>query len=165
MSDASRESQRVDAIYAKRFPEADADHAEWRRDLWKVLVKGFFARWIPSDGAVLDYGCGAGEFINAVQARRRIGVDAREPARETLDAEIEFRVPAGVHIPQIEDGSVDVVFCSNLLEHLPDRETVTALLLELRRVLRPDGRLLVLGPNLRYTGGAYWDFLDRKSVV
>ena len=53
-----------------------------------------------------------------------------------------------------------MVFCSNLLEHLADRETVTALLLELRRVLRPDGRLLVLGPNLRYTGGAYWDFFD-----
>jgi SAM-dependent methyltransferase len=160
MSAASSKPQGVDAIYATRFPNADAAHAKWRRDLWKVLVDGFFARWISSDATVLDYGCGAGEFINAVEARRRIGVDARESSRETLDAEVEFCLPSGVLIPQIEDGSIDVVFCSNLLEHLPDRETVTELMLELRRVLRPDGRLLILGPNLRYTGGAYWDFFD-----
>jgi SAM-dependent methyltransferase len=55
---------------------------------------------------------------------------------------------------------VDVIFCSNLLEHLPDRETVTALLREFRRLLSPAGRLLVLGPNLRFTGPAYWDFFD-----
>jgi SAM-dependent methyltransferase len=55
---------------------------------------------------------------------------------------------------------VDVVFCSNLLEHLRDRETVTQLLGEFSRVLSPAGRLLVLGPNLRYTGAAYWDFFD-----
>ena len=160
MSAASRGPERVDAIYAQRFPERDVTRAEWRRNLWKVLVDGFFVRWIPADAVVLDYGCGAGEFINAVEARRRIGVDARDFARETLDEGVEFSTPVGIHIPEVEDGSVDVVFCSNLLEHLPDRETVTALLVEFRRVLRPDGRLLILGPNLRYTGGEYWDFFD-----
>jgi len=152
--------KRIEAIYAQRFPEADTRRATWRRDLWKVLVDGFFAHWIEKDAVVLDYGCGTGEFINAVYARRRVGIDARESSREALDPEIEFSTPVGIHIPQIKDGSVDVVFCSNLLEHLPDRETVTELLIELRRVLRPNGKLLVLGPNLRYTGGAYWDFFD-----
>ncbi len=160
MSAASPGPERVDAIYAQRFPERDVTRAAWRRNLWKVLVDGFFVRWIPADAVVLDYGCGAGEFINAVEARRRIGVDSRDFARETLDEGVEFSTPVGIHIPEVEDGSVDVVFCSNLLEHLPDRETVTALLIEFRRVLRPDGRLLILGPNLRYTGGAYWDFFD-----
>ena len=65
-----------------------------------------------------------------------------------------------MELPELADGSVDVAFCSNLLEHLRDRETVTALLCELSRVIGPDGRLLVLGPNLRYTGPAYWDFFD-----
>jgi ubiquinone/menaquinone biosynthesis C-methylase UbiE len=151
---------RVDAIYAQRFPEADQQRARWREGLWQVLVRDFFSRFIEKNATVLDYGCGQGEFINAVEASRRIGIDARESSRETLDVEVEFSVPTGIRIPQIKSESVDVVFCSNLLEHLPDRETVTELLIELRRVLRPEGRLLVLGPNLRYTGSAYWDFFD-----
>ena len=43
-------------------------------------------------------------------------------------------------------------------ESLESREQVLGLLAELRRVLRPDGSLLLLGPNARYTKGAYWDF-------
>ena len=160
MSSAPPERERVDAIYAQRFPEADPSHVEWRRELWKVLVDGFFSRWIPSDAVVLDYGCGTGEFINAVQAGRRIGVDLRASSRGTLESGVEFMASEGILVPALNSGTVDVVFCSNLLEHLPDRETVTALLCEFRRVLSPDGRLLVLGPNLRYTGAAYWDFFD-----
>jgi SAM-dependent methyltransferase len=154
------EEARLDAIYAHRFPGEDAAHEQWRRALWQVLVDDFFSRWLPADGAVLDFGCGSGEFINAVRARRRIGVDARDSARANLEEGVEFFVSEGPLMPGVEDASVDAVFCSNLLEHLPDRETVTALLQEFRRVLSERGKLLVLGPNLRYTGAAYWDFFD-----
>lgn len=156
-----REDQaRVDAIYAHRFPGDDGAHERWRRELWQVLVDDFFSRWLPPDGVVLDFGCGSGEFVNAVRARRRIGVDARESSRGSLAEGVEFVVSNGPLMPGVEDGSVDALFCSNLLEHLPDRETVTALFVECRRVLSSSGRLLVLGPNLRYTGAAYWDFFD-----
>jgi SAM-dependent methyltransferase len=147
-------------IYAHRFPDAQPDHLEWRRQVWRVLVDGFFSRWIPRTAAVLDFGCGRGEFINAVRARRRIAVDARGEVKTSLDTDVEFCEMAGGRIPAVADHQVDVVFCSNVLEHMADRPAVTALLTEFRRVLRPDGRLLVLGPNLRYTGPAYWDFFD-----
>ncbi len=32
-------------------------------------------------------------------------------------------------------------------------------------MLRPGGRLIVLQPNIRYVGGAYWDFLDHKVAL
>ena len=62
-------------------------------------------------------------------------------------------------------------FCSNFLEHLPNRETITRLFKEFRRILAADGPLLILGPNIRYTGAAYCDFFDHhiplmdKSLV
>lgn len=123
-------------------------------------MQDWFSRWIPAEATVVDFGCGHGEFINAVNARRRVGVDIREDVRERLGPGVEFQLARDAALPQLADGSADVVFCSNLLEHLRDRETVTALLREFGRVLSPAGRLLVLGPNLRYTGPAYWDFFD-----
>jgi SAM-dependent methyltransferase len=43
----------------------------------------------------------------------------------------------------LEHGAVDLVWCSEVLEHVPDTDH---LLLEVRRVLRPGGRLLVTVP-------------------
>jgi SAM-dependent methyltransferase len=155
----SARPEEVDAVYAARFPE-DPRFQAWRVELWRILVDDWFSRWIPTRASVLDFGCGNGEFLNAVRAERRIGVDLRESRASSLDEGVEFVHSADFRVPDIETNSIDVVFCSNLLEHIPDRAAVTDFLLEVRRVLRPDGRLLVLGPNVRYTGPAYWDFFD-----
>ncbi len=149
-----------DALYARRFPADAIADAAWRRALWSVLVRDFFARWIPESAALLDFGCGDGEFLQAAKARRRIGADQRKSVRDRLPPGVEFLLARGVALPELPDASVDVIFCSNLLEHLPDRAQLLALLAEFRRLLAPRGRLLVLGPNLRYTGAAYWDFFD-----
>jgi dolichol-phosphate mannosyltransferase len=155
-----QERSDLQAIYEQRFPEEDDTHKRWRQELWRILVDDYFSRWIEADATVLDFGCGHGEFINAVRAGRRIAVDVRETAAKYLDEGVEFVSASDVRIPSVADNSVDVIFCSNLLEHLPDRETVTRLLREFARMLSSNGRLLILGPNLRYTGSAYWDFFD-----
>jgi SAM-dependent methyltransferase len=160
MTDRHGDDGAAETLYRERFPEEEPDRRAWRRAVWQVLVDGFFARWIPPEASILDFGCGLGEFINAVSAKRRIGADSRSAARGHLEAGVEFELTQGARVPSIDTSSLDVVFCSNLLEHLPDRETVTALLQEFHRVLAPDGKLLILGPNLRYTGAAYWDFFD-----
>ena len=155
-----RETSDLDLLYAERFPVSDPAHTQWRRDLWQVLVDDFFSQWIDEEASVLDFGSGNGEFINAVRADRRIAVDLRAGAKAQLDEGVEFRITNGTDIRDTADGSVDVVFCSNLLEHLPTREAMLALLAEFHRVLTKRGRLLILGPNLLYTGQAYWDFFD-----
>jgi len=57
-------------------------------------------------------------------------------------------------------GDLDVVFTSNFFEHLPDKKTLGATLDEVFRCLRSGGKLIALGPNIRFTGGRYWDFWD-----
>jgi ubiquinone/menaquinone biosynthesis C-methylase UbiE len=149
----------LDAIYEERFAHGDPER-RWRARIWAVLVKDFFSAWIPLGATVLDYGCGSGEFANAIRCARRIAVDARASVADQLDPGVEFLLAEGVRLPSLPSGSIDVVFCSNLLEHLPDRAAVSSLLAEFRRILAPGGRLLLLGPNLRFTGAAYWDFFD-----
>lgn len=153
-------SASLDSIYADRFLKKDADYLAWRRQVWAILVEDFLSRWLPEDGTVVDFGCGLGEFINAVKARRRIGVDLRDSVRQNLEPGVEFVLATEGWTDQVGESTVDAVFCSNLLEHLPSREAVTALFKQFHDVLKPEGRLLILGPNLRYSGPRYWDFFD-----
>lgn len=97
---------------------------------------------------VLDLGCGAGRFTRALRAAgaEPIGVELAAAALERARRNVpgaDFRLvePAG-ELP-LGHAEVDLVWCSEVLEHVP--ETV-AFLTEIRRVLRPAGRLLVTVP-------------------
>src|SRR3954454_8221167 len=97
----------------------------------------------------LDLGCGAGRFLGALgeSGADRVGVELAEGAlerarRNVPGAELHLLGPDG-EIP-LEDASVDLVWCSEVLEHVPD---TAGLLSEARRVLRTGGRLLVTTPS------------------
>jgi SAM-dependent methyltransferase len=60
----------------------------------------------------------------------------------------------------LPDDALDVVFTSNFFEHLPDKNALGLTLDQIRRCLKPGGRLIAIGPNIKYLPGAYWDFWD-----
>jgi SAM-dependent methyltransferase len=146
-------------LYTNRF-DANADY---RRAVWGILVSHFFSRFIAPDAAVLDLGCGYGEFINAVQAKTRFAIDINPAARNKLSADVQFFLQDNSKLwIGIEEKSLDVVFTSNFLEHLPDKAAVAAALCEAHRCLKPKGRLIAMGPNIKHLGGLYWDFWDHQ---
>jgi hypothetical protein len=46
------------------------------------------------------------------------------------------------------------------LEHLRSKEQVERTIAAARRVLKPGGHLIAMGPNIRFVPGDYWDFWD-----
>ena len=98
---------------------------------------------------VLDLGCGAGRFVAALRdaGADPVGVEladaALERARRNVEGADLRALGADGAIP-LEDASVDLVWCSEVLEHVPD---TAALLSEARRVLRTGGRLLLTTPS------------------
>ena len=148
----------LDPLYATRFPEADRAAKD---AIWNVLCPHFFQRYVGPDDTVLDLGAGFGEFLRHIRCGRRIAVDIERLSGRALPAGTEeVFSPSHQMSAQVPANSVDVVFCSNFFEHLPDKATFLATLREIRTVLRPGGRLLALQPNIRFVGGAYWDFVD-----
>jgi SAM-dependent methyltransferase len=98
---------------------------------------------------VLDLGCGAGRFVAALRdaGADPVGVEVAEAAlerarRNAPGADLRLVAPDGA-LP-LGHGEIDLVWCSEVLEHVPD---TVALLTEIRRVLRRDGRLLLTVPD------------------
>jgi SAM-dependent methyltransferase len=147
-------------VYRHRFTEEDL---AWKAAAWDVLYDEFLSRYVRPDDVVVDLGAGACEFVNRARARRKIAVDLDPATRSRAAPDVRVLATPLHRLDALHDASVDVVFASNVFEHLPDPETFLATLREVARVLKPgDGRLLVLQPNIRLTGAAYWDFVDHR---
>jgi 2-polyprenyl-3-methyl-5-hydroxy-6-metoxy-1,4-benzoquinol methylase len=105
----------------------------------------------PARGGVADIGCGRGELLEALAAawpdsalygvdfaasRLRIAAAAARRVR-LVDADLAAALP-------FADRAFEAVFCTEVLEHLKDP---VRCLREIRRVLVPDGRLVLSVPN------------------
>jgi SAM-dependent methyltransferase len=154
------ESESLRTLYSHRFEGEGAA----RDDIWQVLCTDFFQRWVPRDATVLDLAAGHCEFINNIEAARRIAVDLNPDVAARAAAGVETHVARSDALDKITDDSVDVVFCSNFFEHIT-RDAILATLTETRRVLTPRGRFLLLQPNVRFCGKDYWQFFDHITPV
>jgi ubiquinone/menaquinone biosynthesis C-methylase UbiE len=115
---------------------------------------------VPPNSAVLDLACGYGEFVNNIVAARKYGVDLNPDAAAHLSSDVDFRLAAAHDLSHIGENTLDRVFTSNFLEHLPDKAACDTVLKEVRRVLKPGGKFMVMGPNIRYAYKEYWDYYD-----
>jgi SAM-dependent methyltransferase len=65
----------------------------------------------------------------------------------------------------VPDQSLDTVFSSNFFEHLATKDALRATIDEAFRCLKPGGRFVCMGPNVKYLPGAYWDFWDHHLAL
>ena len=144
-------------LYALRF---SLDEKRRKDRIWQVLCRYFFQRYVSDGDTVLDIGAGYCEFINHIVCLRRIALDLSEEVRAHADPGVEVVQGTSTDLSALADQGVDVAFASNFFEHLPTKRDLLQTLNEVQRVLRPGGRLLILQPNIRYVGDAYWDFFD-----
>ncbi len=148
----------LEAVYGHRFSDGDEIR---KMAIWAEIVR-VLERWIAPGATVLDVACDQGYFIRNVHARERWATDIRDLSA-TFGADVRFVQANGLDIASaVPASSFDVVFMSNYLEHLPSSDAVIDQLRAAQQVLRPGGRLIVLQPNIRLVGGAYWDFIDHK---
>jgi SAM-dependent methyltransferase len=142
--------------YEKRF----ALLAPYRDSVWRILVGKFFQRYVNPDATVLDLGSGWGEFIRHIHARRKIAMDLNPDMPSRVGSGVETILQDCAQPWQIEDNSLDIVFTSNFFEHLPDKDALRRTLHETQRCLKVGGRIICVGPNIRFLHGSYWDFWD-----
>jgi SAM-dependent methyltransferase len=134
----------VRGLYEDFWADAPDDPEPWAWQRRRALL----LREARPGERVLDLGCGAGRFVAALRdaGADPVGVELAEAALERARRNApgaDLRLLGADGSLPLEHASVDVVWCSEVLEHVAD---TAHLLLESRRVLRPGGRLLVTVP-------------------
>lgn len=106
-------------------------------------------KWIagekPTPGNILDFGAGTGDFLLAAKKKgwKVFGVEPNPDARKLASEKGMELEKTSSSFP---DQSFDVITMWHVLEHVPDlKEQIS----ELKRLLKPDGLLVIAVPNFR----------------
>lgn len=119
------------------------------------------------DGSVLDIGCGTGRFAARVLQRfpqaQVMGFDlstkmlAHGASRNPAPERMQLIRGDSLRLP-FRDSTFDVVTCSHSFHHYPDQ---AAAVIEMHRVLRPGGRLMIIDGDR----DGWWGWLIFDVVV
>lgn len=117
-----------------------------------------------SNPRVLDFGCGFGQMLNALQLEGIAdaeGLDVEPEAIKFCQSQ-GLRCTDGRADPELyreRRGRYDFIIMSHVLEHFPKDEVIPQLE-RLKGLLSPAGALVVMVPNAQSNTGAYWAYED-----
>lgn len=121
------------------------------REILDFLEPGFIPRWEAYDSQLcnllseekvwVDVGCGQNEWVNTYKhlVKKAIGTDIDYPKNKK-----NFILRKASKLP-FEDNSVDLISLRFVIEHLQEVEND---LNEFSRILKPNGKVLILTTNL-----------------
>jgi 2-polyprenyl-3-methyl-5-hydroxy-6-metoxy-1,4-benzoquinol methylase len=108
--------------------------------------------WNLDKGKLLDFGAGTGDFL--VEAKqdnwKAYGI---EPSEKAKNIGKEKGICYADSLSDFEDHFFDVITLWHVLEHVHDLNGTVA---ELKRVLKPDGTLIVAVPNFKSYDATYY---------
>jgi len=134
------------------------------RDLvWQEVSRFLQRRHIPETATILEIGAGYCHFINNIRGKARHALDLSPDLPNRAAGGVVPHVGSCTSLAMFGDRSIDVVFTSNLFEHLT-RDELSTTLGEVRRVLSSQGRLVVVQPNFRYCAHDYFDDYTHLQV-
>jgi SAM-dependent methyltransferase len=130
----------------------DSDHAIYvnarHKQVHAIITGDGMAEYIASSDRVLDYGCGEAAYAERLvrKAESLTLCDAAPNLRERIKARVANERFISVLSPEdvavLPDGSFEVVIMHSVSQYLPPAE-LDRLLAQFRRLLRPDGKLVI----------------------
>jgi SAM-dependent methyltransferase len=131
----------------------------WLKSVLARREARLLARHVPPQGGVIEIGCGNGKFLSVLH---EIRPDIRLAGVDIEEVGITGLPGFTFHHGQLEELAIapaafDAVYCSNLIEHVPDPRRF---LHKCREILKPGGVIVGITPDHlsldRYLFGRYW---------
>lgn len=104
---------------------------------------------------ILDVGCGTGDFLEICNSNNWnvVGVEPNESARKLAIKKLNASSKIYKDIFELEHEQFDVITLWHVLEHVPDLD---AYILQLKKLLKPKGVLIVAVPNYKSYDALYY---------
>lgn len=122
---------------------------------------GILRDYHPKQGSLLDIGAGTGDFLVTAKAAgwQITGIEPNENAKNlAISKGVSFQKDS----KSVENQSFDVITMWHVLEHVPD---VTSQIQELKRLIKPDGTIIIAVPNYKsYDAKHYQNFWAAYDV-
>ena len=131
--------------------------AETKYKTWLIITK-WIENKLGQSKTVLDPASGLGEFIIASTAEEKWACDLIDQ-RDSWPSTVKTRFGEIFEI-DLPNNHFEMIFVSNFLEHLPTPDHIYRYLMLLRSKLKPSGKIVIMGPNYRYSSKEYFDFAD-----
>ncbi|MDR6969455.1 2-polyprenyl-3-methyl-5-hydroxy-6-metoxy-1,4-benzoquinol methylase [Flavobacterium arsenatis] len=138
-------------------------HTDGRGSLFEKLyqfIKGFALKnkvnlindLHPQKGRLLDIGAGTGDFLAFAKTK---GWDTTgiEPSEKAKSIALKKGVSFSDSTQVLENNSFDVITMWHVLEHVPNLEKQIK---ELKRLLKPEGTIIIAVPNFRSFDAKYY---------
>lgn len=153
----------LSSLYDNRFSSYERVR---KVNLWKVLIDDFLQQFITKEDVVVDIGAGSCEFINLIKAKHKIAFDLNPKIYDFAQNDVEIiSAPISKISKFFQKRKVNVAFLSNVVEHIDTKEEAFNLLLDIYKILVRGGKLLIMQPDIKRVGNAYWDFFDHKIAI
>jgi ubiquinone/menaquinone biosynthesis C-methylase UbiE len=148
----------VDAYFDSRLA-----YDKKRVVLWDTLCKHFFQKLLPSNASVLELGAGWCDFINTIEADRKTAVDIWDGIKKHANSDVQTIIGSATDLDGVSSKSIDMVFASNLFEHLTQAQIIE-ILTQTSRILKKTGRLVLVQPNFRTSYKRYFDDYTHVTI-
>ncbi|MEO0281497.1 MAG: class I SAM-dependent methyltransferase [candidate division WOR-3 bacterium] len=139
-------------------------HSKIKEKIWKELAF-YIQKKVPIKKyyKVLDLGAGYCYFINNINVKEKHALD-KSPIPLKYAKNDVIKHISDCRKLNFEKEYFDVVFCSNLLEHLTMNE-VFLVSKKVNKILKKGGKFVILSPNYFYAYREYFDDYDHKSIL
>ena len=131
-----------------KITSAEINNSERVLETFNSALRIFYNTKIDSSSKLIDLGYGDGSFLKALEKN---DINSKGYDYDKINFEND-------KIPE-DSNSIDFITCNSVIEHLND---VTNLFKEIYRVLKPQGKFILITPNFYYD---YKNFYDDPTHV
>ncbi len=131
-----------------------------------------FAAQFVKGKKVADIGCGSGygcEILKNRGAERVSGADISIEsirfARSRYGDLVDFSIQGITDLKEYQNGSFDVAVCSEVLEHIKEYRLENRAIVELKRIVRTGGLLIIGTPNLEMIEGHGFSYEEMDNLL